>query len=75
MTDVSTPERLADKHDVTLILRLLVDAQGHLMHGEVGGLEDEPEFQRWVRFRGADGLLGAVHTWLAGSGHDQEHAG
>jgi len=74
MTNVSTPERLADKHDVTLILRLVVDAQGHLIHGEVGGLEDAPEFQHWVRFRGADGLLGAVQTWLTSAAHDQEHA-
>jgi hypothetical protein len=56
-------ERLADRHDVTLVLRLLVDRQGALVQGEVGGLDDDVE--HWVRFRGADGLLRAVRAWLA----------
>ena len=57
-------ERLGDRHDVTLVLRLLVDRQGALVQGAVGGLDDD-DAERWVRFRGADGLLRAVQAWLA----------
>ena len=57
-------EQLSDSRYVVLILRLLVDKQGRVVHGEVGGAEREEE-ERWVRFRGADGLLGAVQAWLS----------
>jgi hypothetical protein len=64
--NASRPERLTDQWYVTLILRLLVDADGHLVGGEIGGTEGGENAQRWLRFRGAEGLIEAVHTWLAG---------
>ena len=67
MANVSRPERLADQQYVTLILRLLVDRQGQIIQGEIGGLEGGQDAARWVRFRGAEGLLEAVHAWLATS--------
>lgn len=57
-------ERLSDSHYAVLILRLLVDKEGQIVHGEVGGTESECE-ERWVRFRGADGLLAAVQARLS----------
>ena len=67
MGNVSRPERLADQQYVTLILRLLVDRQGQLVQGEIGEPEGDQHAERWVRFRGADGLLEAVHAWLTAS--------
>jgi hypothetical protein len=67
VANVSRPERLADQQYVTLILRLLVDRQGQIIQGEIGGLEGGQDAARWVRFRGAEGLLQGVHTWLAAS--------
>ena len=51
---------LAGKRNATLILRLVLDQHGRLMHGELmdvaGGLPD-----RFVAWRG---LIGAVRAWL-----------
>jgi hypothetical protein len=59
-------ERLSDRQYVVLLLRLLVDADGHIVYGDAGGPEEhDPEVERWVHFRGPDGLLDAVQTWLA----------
>jgi hypothetical protein len=60
------PERLSDQQYVTLILNVLVDRRGGLVRGEVGGLAADQQTERWVRFRGAEGLLGAVQAWLTG---------
>jgi hypothetical protein len=64
MTNVRGPERLGDQWYVTLILRLLVDRQGQVVQGEIGGPEGGQDAERWVRFRGAEGLLEAVHAWV-----------
>ena len=58
---------LAQPHYVTLILHLLVDPNGKLIHGE---LMDAPNTFR-KRFMGGTGLLAAVQTWL--TGQEQEH--
>jgi hypothetical protein len=47
-------ERLSDSHYVDLILRLLLDKQGLIVHGEVGGVKEE---ELWVRFRGREVCL------------------
>jgi hypothetical protein len=60
------PERLAEKRYVTLQLRVLVDIQGNLVQGVVGGTSVDRSVERWVRFRGATGLTGALRSWLAG---------
>ena len=41
MPPTSTSERLADRRPLTLILRLLFDAQGTLVYGEVVDIEGE----------------------------------
>ena len=52
---------LAGKRNATLILRLVLDQRGRLMHGELldiaNGLPD-----RFVAWRG---LIGAIRTWLS----------
>ena len=67
MANISRPERLANQRYATLVLRLLVDREGQLVQGEIGGPEGDQDAERWVRFRGAEGLLEAVHAWLATS--------
>jgi hypothetical protein len=60
------PERLCDRQYVVLLLRLLVDAEGHIVYGDAGGPEEhDPTLERWVHFRGPNGLLKAVRAWLA----------
>ena len=60
------PERLSDRQYVVLLLRLLVDAEGHIVYGDAGGPEEhDPTLERWVHFHGPDNLLGAVQAWLA----------
>jgi hypothetical protein len=72
VVNVSPPERLSDRHDVVLLLRLLVDRHGQVVQGEVGSIEDDQADERWVRFRGADGLLRAVQAVLAGASPSAE---
>ncbi len=51
---------LADKHQVALVLRLTVDGQGQLVHGEVVALAGEVigRFATWPT------LIHALQTWL-----------
>jgi hypothetical protein len=65
VANVSRPERLGDSQYVTLILRLLVDRKDQLIQGELGGPQGGHDPELWVRFRGAEGLLEAVQSWLA----------
>ena len=67
MTMSSAIERLSDSQYVVLILRLLVDKHGQIVHGEVGGAEGQHD-ERWVRFRGAEGLLDAIRSRLSPGG-------
>ena len=55
-------ERLQDQRAVTLILRLTVDHEGRVVGGAVGYADAE----RWIRFRGLDGLDAAVIGALEG---------
>lgn len=62
----AVPERLEDRRYVVLLLRLLVDRDGLIVHGEAGGPEaHDSTVERWVHFHGPGGLLEAVHGWLA----------
>ena len=36
-----------------------------MVHGDVGGVQDEEGEERWIHFHGSDGLLEAVQAWLA----------
>lgn len=65
MTTNPADERLQDRQYVILLLRLLVDRQGRVIQGEIGSVEDDQDVARWVRFRGPDGLLGAVQACVA----------
>jgi hypothetical protein len=59
------PDLLGDRQYVVLLLRLLIDAEGHIVYGDAGGPEEhDPTVERWVHFRGPDGLLEAVRAWL-----------
>jgi hypothetical protein len=53
-------ERLSDNTAVSLIVRLLVDRQAHIVSGEVKVLNADERRQRKLRFRGSDGLVEAV---------------
>ena len=58
---------LSEKRHVTVILRLVLDAQGRLEYGEIV----EAEGMLWRRFVGWRGLTRTLRDWLA----RQEHAG
>ena len=51
---------LADRHYVTLILRLTLDRGGRLIQGELVDTTDT----LWKRFTSSSGLSQAVETWL-----------
>lgn len=57
-------EGLRDKRYVTVILRLLLDKQGKLVHGEMAGMNGEtgPRFGSW------ESLSVLLPTWLASMG-------
>ena len=57
----STDERLGDKRHVTLVLRLVVNATGRLVHGEIGDLEGTAR----GRFAAWDKLATSVQAVLA----------
>src|SRR5579859_3360539 len=65
-------ERLSMARYVTIVLRIVVDRQGQLEHGEVAGVEllDAPR-----RFRGWRGLSRAVRALLAAPRPDDEDGG
>jgi hypothetical protein len=56
-----TSERLAEMQYITLVLRLLLDPAGNLVHGEVGAVDGDVD---WIRFNGSDGLQAAIDAWL-----------
>jgi hypothetical protein len=57
---------LADRHYVTLILRLTLDRRGRLIQGELVDTTDS----RPARFIGVVGLNQAVQDWLERCEHD-----
>lgn len=59
-------ERLSDREYVVLLIRALVDREGHLLSGETGGPDEHGGPERWVRFREPSGLAEAVQNWLDG---------
>jgi hypothetical protein len=54
-------DTLAERRHVTVILRLVLDRGGRLIHGEVVDVEAGP----WARFAGWRGLTRTLHAWLA----------
>jgi hypothetical protein len=65
MSEPPGVERLSDNRYLVLLLRLLVDGHGRVVHGDVGAFEEEEDKERWIHFHGPDGLLEAVQAWLA----------
>jgi hypothetical protein len=57
-------DTLGDKRFVTLIVRLVLDRRGGLVHGEVVDVED----RLWGRF---DGWRGLVRTLRAGAARER----
>ena len=58
-------ERLSENRYIVLLLRLMIDSQGQVVHGDVGAFEEEEEKEHWIHFHGPDGLIEAVRVWLA----------
>jgi hypothetical protein len=58
VSEDSIGERLGDKRHVTLVLRLVVDIAGTLMHGEIGDLNGRTR----GRFAAWDKLAGSVQA-------------
>jgi len=57
---------LGDKRNVTVVLRLVLDAHGRLMHGELVDMEGTLQ----QRFKGQRGLAQAVRMWLVSQEQD-----
>jgi hypothetical protein len=72
MAGESVPEQLSNLRYVTLILRLVVDCSGELMYGDVGSQAAYESSLRWVHFRGASGLFGAVQASLTDEQHNSD---
>lgn len=61
------PEGLQDKRYVTVILRLLIDKHGALVHGELA----DTDGSAGPRFTGWPALTPAIHSWVASHGLDE----
>lgn len=61
MSSPSDENDLAKQYYVTLILRLMLDQHGQLIHGEI--VDATNTLQK--RFIGRNGLIGAVQDWLS----------
>ena len=73
MTTDPQGERRQDDVPIVLYLRLLVDRQGQVVEGEVGGSEDDQDARHGQRFHGPAGLLGAVQACLAAAREAKPH--
>ena len=62
MTQPPAENHLADRRYVSVVLRLVLDRHGQMIHGEVVG----DATTRPARFSGWRGLTRAVQVWLAG---------
>ena len=60
MSGPADGEPLAHRHVVAVVLRLVTDRRGELLHGEVVDTSGRVR----ARFRGWDGLTPAVQGWL-----------
>ena len=57
---------LADRHYYTVVMRMVVDRRGRLLHGElVGNMTMPPD-----RFVGWRGLIRVMRAWLIRQEHD-----
>ena len=54
-------ERLTDAHQVTVILRLVLNRRGQLTHGEIVDVEGTTR----IHFKGWRALTRALREWLA----------
>ena len=62
---------LADRHYVSVVLRLVLDQHGQLIHGElVGDANTRP-----ARFSGWRGLTRAVRNWLTRQETEERRVG
>jgi hypothetical protein len=63
LTDLRGEDPLADRRVVALVLRVVIDGQGRVLHGEVV----EATANRTQRFAGWAGLIAAVREALSRS--------
>jgi hypothetical protein len=68
LSDDARDTRLVDKRYLTLVIRLLVDGQGHVQHGALVGLHEETVGQ----FRQLEDLPDLVTHWLQTQIHQQD---
>ena len=61
MSTHSFSDKLAETRQVTAILRMAVDRNGRLLHGEVVNVEDNFQY----RFKDWAGLTRTLRVWLA----------
>ncbi len=60
MSSLSSSDRLADTRQVTVILRMQVDRQGRILHGEVVDVDGNSR----IRFKDLAGLTRTLRAWL-----------
>jgi len=60
MSDLWNNNELTERHYTSLILRLLLDRQGQLIHGEIVDVASN----RQEHFIGDHGLIDAIQAWL-----------
>lgn len=53
-------DQLSEKHQVTLILRMLMDEHSHLLHGELVDVSGNS----WGHFSGWENLVTVLREWL-----------
>ena len=68
MPKARSPEQLAEKRYVTVILRLLLDRQGRLVQGEVVNTASQVQ----GRFAGWRGMSRTLRTWVSTHATDEE---
>lgn len=60
MATITGVTALEDKRNVSIILRMVLDADGQVLHGEIVDVDGKVQ----SRFAGVDGLMNAVQQWL-----------
>lgn len=69
MPRTSEDDRLADRHYVVAIVRLLLNQRGELVQGEVHDAENLPR----GRFRDWPGLIRVFESWLGKGRQGTQH--
>ncbi len=70
MSDLPDNDRLAETRHMTLILRLVLDPDGQIHHGEI----IDADTKSMSRFKNWDEMIRALQDWLAdqSAGHPRD---